>query len=208
MIRRLIAPPALPIVVATLITLSAVASTWSAYQSARWSGVQARNFAEASGNRAVAIQNTAVATTRVTIDAGLFAQWLTADADNNRAAAAALEGRFPKTLGVAFGAWRAAGGPNSPTAPASPFELAQYVVPESRTAENLNREADARFQEGLTANQQSDDYVLMTVIFATIIVIDAVGKEFASLGIRRASVILGASGLLAGGMVLATFPVH
>ena len=170
--------------------------------------MQARNFAEASGGRAAAIQNTSVATARVAIDVNLFAQWLAAEVANNDVAAAALEKRFPKTLAVAFAAWRATGAPAASAAPASPFELAEYVVPESATAENLNRQADARFAKGLDANQQSDDYVLMTVVFAMTIVIDAVGKEFASVGIRRASVVLGGSGLLAGCIVLATFPVH
>jgi hypothetical protein len=205
---KLLSQPALEIVAALLITLSAATSTWSAYQAARWSGVQARSFAEAGTRRAAAIQNTSVATARVTIDVGLFAQWLAAETEDDRTLTAALEARFPRTLAVAFAAWRAAGRPDSAAAPASPFELPEYRLPETTAAEDLNREGDARFQAALDANQQSDDYVLMTVVLAALIVVSALGREFPSLGIRRGAVVLGTTGLLACWTVLATFPVH
>ena len=58
---------------------------------------------------------------------------------------------------------------NTPNAPANPFQMPEYVLPQMQEADRLAAQADALFQTGQDANQTSDDYVLNTVFLAAVL---------------------------------------
>ena len=98
-----------------------MASAWSGYQAARWSGQKTK------ANRATAIaqidagRQEALANRQVTIDAVVFTTWLEASVAGDQVLADEIEARFHDELTPAFDAWR---GPATVVAlpPGSPFE--------------------------------------------------------------------------------------
>jgi hypothetical protein len=74
--------------------------------------------------------------------------------------------RFSPPLITATDAWLATQPLKNPDAPATPFQLAEYVVPQKNQAKELDALADQKFRQANEANDRSDKYVLLTVIFA------------------------------------------
>jgi hypothetical protein len=70
--------------------------------------------------------------------------------------------------------------PSNPKAPATPFALRSYQQADQSRAIHLESVATAQFEEATRANQRSDDYVLMTVIFAMVLFLGAVGTRLGS----------------------------
>src|SRR6056297_1457007 len=66
------------IVTAVLLSLATVASAWSAYQSARWSGEQAKENRSAGAFRTESTRQSDLANQQIGIDVQLFSSWLDA----------------------------------------------------------------------------------------------------------------------------------
>jgi hypothetical protein len=58
---------------------------------------------------------------------------------------------------------------NSATAPPTPFQMPQYSLQETVTSERYQQQADGKFQQALQDNQRSDNYVLLAVLFASVL---------------------------------------
>jgi hypothetical protein len=77
--------------------------------------------------------------------------------------------RFRPEFKVAVDAWVATNPRVNPNAPATPFAMPEYVVGASEEAARLERQAESQAADARTANQRSDNYVLMTIMFATVL---------------------------------------
>ena len=96
---------------------------------------------------------------------------------------------------------------NSPGAPETPFEMPEYELSRAEEADRLEQEAEAAFDEGRVANQQSDDYVLNAVILASVLFLSGIATRFDWLPVRVAIVIAAIALLTLGLYNLATYPV-
>ena len=68
----------------------------------------------------------------------------------------------------------------NPDAPATPFEMDAYSSPGAVEAETLRARADQLAAEARTANQNGDNYVLTTVLFASVRFFAGVSTKLAS----------------------------
>src|SRR5205809_7823705 len=96
---------AIEIIEAVILALVAVATAWSGYQAARWAGMRAENYAEASRLRVTAEGLANLAGQERIYDSDTFNSWLAAKLDGKAEAAEFFERRFRDEYRPAFTAW-------------------------------------------------------------------------------------------------------
>ena len=150
-----------------LLSLTTLATAWSGYQAARWSGEQSQSFARASTMRIKAqAQSTLAGQLRID-DLVLFNSWLDAREAGDRKLAAIYRRRFRPDFVPAFDAWIAAKPFTNPDAPLTPFTMPEYRVSQSTLSSELNAQAGEHSNDAEAANQRADDYVLAVVLLAS-----------------------------------------
>jgi|Tabmets5t2r1_1033131.scaffolds.fasta_scaffold02063_2 hypothetical protein len=196
------------ILAAVVLSLATVLTAWSAFEATKWSGVMAIRFSEANAARTQSAQASATANAKRTIDVTVFAEYLSAVATDERELVAFLQERFRDEFKPAFQAWARQRPRTNPAAPPTPFAMAEYRIAEDAESARLAELADVRGREAREANQRGDNYVLVTVLFASVLFFAGISTKFAGRGIKLGLGILAAVVLVSGIIVLATFPVE
>jgi hypothetical protein len=190
-----------------LLSLTTLATAWSGYQAARWSGEQSQHYARASATR-IKAQQQATAGGQLRIDDLLyFNGWLDARQAGNVKLEAIYERRFRPAFVPAYRAWLAQKPFTNPNAVPGPLYMPQYRLAQDAAAKRLDAQGDDLYQEGTAAKSNDDKYILSTVFFAAVLF-------FAGISLRldwrplRVFVLGMASLLLIGGATfVATLPV-
>jgi hypothetical protein len=190
-----------------LMSLAAVATAWSGYQAARWSGEQSQGYAQASATR-VKSQQASTHSGQVRIDDLLkFDGWLNARAAGDRQLQAIYEDRFRPAFLPAFRAWLRERPFTRGDAIPSPLYEPQYRLSALEHSRALDRQADELYKQGTDAKSNDDHYILSTVFFAAVLF-------FAGISLRldwrrlRIAVLCFAGMLLVGGLVFVlTLPI-
>lgn len=177
-------------------------ATWSAYQSTRWSGVQAEAYSSAAASRTAATQATNIYAAEVQVDVESWLAWLQHYAQGDTEAAAFLRDRLRDDFKPAFDAWLAQV-PAGEAPPGTPFDMDEYESAAEAEAIELNAQADVFADEARRANQTGDNFVLVAVIMASVLFFAGVGTKFQGRFIRLA--MLGGAILLFLGGVLFAF---
>jgi hypothetical protein len=172
----------------------------SAFESAKWSGVQATRFSHASAPTTAGQQTVA--------DVTVFTAWLTVTDEGQTHLAGLLADRFQGEFKVAFDAWLRTDPLTNASAPATPFATPQFEQAGARRATQLEALASTQFTEATDANQRADNYVLMTVLFALVLFFGAISTRFESRAIGVALLTVGAVVFVAAAVITATFPVE
>jgi hypothetical protein len=190
-----------------LLSLTTLATAWSGYQAARWSGEQSQHYARASATRVKAQQASTLAGQLRIGDLLLFDDWLNAHADGKARLAAVVARRFRPEFRPAFRAWLAQKPFTNPQAIPGPQYMPQYKLSSSAQSSALDRQADELYVEGTDAKTNDDHYILSTVFFAAVLF-------FAGISLRlewrplRIGVLGMATVLLLGGLAFVlTLPV-
>ncbi|MCC7161334.1 MAG: hypothetical protein IT331_02480 [Anaerolineae bacterium] len=190
-----------------LLALATVATAWSGYQSTLWGGKQTDHSSAAT----VAIIRTSkyanLAEQKLTLHADLFSQWLGARGANNQPLADFMQRRFPEPLKTAAIAWQATQPLTDPTAPTTPFAMAEYVLPETLEMQHWEAVSEAEFQAAAEAGIIADRYLLFTIIFASVLFFGGVTGKFDAEALNWAVLALGAIGLLLGLAILLSTPI-
>jgi hypothetical protein len=183
-----------------LLSLTTVATAWSGYQAARWSGEQSQHYARASAVR-IASQRQAAAAGQLRIDDLLyFNGWLDARQAGDANLARIYERRFRPEFRPAFRAWVAQKPFTNPDAIAGPLYMPQYRPVEVQVAQRLDGQADVLYEEGTKAKTNDDHYILSTVFFAAVLFFAGISLRLLWRPLRV--VVLGlATLLLLGGLV-------
>ena len=185
----------LELVAVLLLSLTTLATAWSGYQAARWSGEQSQSYARASATRIKAQQQATTGGQFRIGDALLFNGWLNAHDAGDTRLARTYERRFRPEFRPAFQAWVA-----DPAAAPGPQYLPQYKPPEEARAAELDAEADRLYTEGTDSKANDDHYILSTVFFAAVLFFAGISLRLLWRPLRTA--VLGmATVLLLGGLV-------
>lgn len=174
----------LTIVEAALLAFVAVLAAYSGYASSKWSTESRLELARASTARTEASTATSQADTDRNFDSSTFSAWFTAKVAGNTVDEAIAERRFRPPFLVAFNAWLATDPDTNPNAAPGPTYMPQYKLPELHRAAVLDAQATRDFSDGSTAAGHSDDYVLTTVYFATVLFLIAISRHFKPLAAR------------------------
>lgn len=162
------------LVAVILLSVTAIATAWSGFQSSKWGGEMSIAFSKASTARIEASRADGNANRQLTIQVQLYTQWIAAFADEDEKLSSYLSARFPEPLAAAWTAWIELRPQQNPDAPASPFEMPEYVQPDAVASKEADARADGLFQQALDNNQRGDNYTLLAVLFATVLFFAAI----------------------------------
>jgi hypothetical protein len=190
----------LEIAEAVVLALVAIATAWSGYQGAVWSGHQAELYGQASNLRVEAQGALTSANQERLYNASTAAEWLKAEAHGDKRIAEVFERRLLPEFRPAFEAWKKTDPVNNPIAPAGPQLMPEYRSSKTEDAVKLNAQAQEVFEQGTRAQQFSDEYVRVTVTLATVLLLITISQRFRIRNVRV--------GLLVVATLLLCFPVY
>lgn len=191
-----------------LLAVTTLAVAWSGYQSARWGGVQSTKFSQAGALRTESVRASNTAGQLTQIDIGLFTNWINAYANDNQVLVEFYEERFREEFKPAFEAWLTTDPKDNPEAPPSPFVMPEYSVSFAEEAARLEQEAAKTFEEGSEANQTSDDYILNTVLLASVLFLSGIYSRFKAIRGRLVLILFALLILVIGLINIAIYPVN
>jgi hypothetical protein len=169
---------AIEIIEALILALVAVATAWSGYQAAEWAGKRARQYSEATRFRVTAEGLATLAGQERIYDSDTFNSWLAAKLDGKDQAAEFFERRFRDEYRPAFTAWLGTDPLNKPKAPPGPIFMPEYHNAKHERFLGLNKEAADVAEQGTKSGETGDEYVRITVLLATVLLITAIGQRF------------------------------
>jgi hypothetical protein len=179
-----------------LMSVTTLATAWSGYEAARWSGEQAQSFARASTVRIKAQEQAAAAGQRRIDDNLLFNGWLDAYEAGDRKLAAVYERRFRPAFVPAFRAWLAQRPFTNPRAIPGPLYMPQYRPVELARAAELDAQADELYRSGTKARSNDDKFILSTVFFAAVLFFAGISLRLLWRPLRI--LVLGLAGVMLG----------
>lgn len=199
---------ALEILAVLLMSVTTLATAWSGYQAARWSGEQSQSFARASAVRIKAQQmQTRAGQTRID-DLLYFNGWLDARQAGNQALATVYERRFRPEFVPAFRAWIAQRPFTNPRAVPGPLYMPQYKLAASARSAELDRQADELYLKGTEARSDDDKYILSTVFFAAVLFFAGISLRLLWRPLRVVVLGLAAAMLVVGLGFVLSLPVE
>ncbi|HXV58218.1 MAG TPA: hypothetical protein VD704_10160 [Gaiellaceae bacterium] len=190
-----------------LLAVAAVATAWSSYQSARWSGEQAIAFSSSNAARVNASRASARADQLSQVDVSTFIAWTQAYATGNELLGDFYFRRFRDEFRPAVDAWIATRPLQNEDAPLTPFAMDEYRVAERERAAELDAEASRQTELARRNNQRSDNYVLALVLFASSLFFAGISTKLSGLSHQATLLTIGWLVFLATLVWVLTFPV-
>src|SRR5271163_41991 len=157
--RRSLRHLALEIMEAVVLAIVAIATAWSGYQAALWTGHQSELYGQASKLRVGAEGVATYANQERLYNASTVVEWLKAEAHGDKKLADLFERRFLPEFRPSFEAWKKTDPLNNPNAPPGPQSMEGYRSAKTEEAARLNDQATEVFEQGTRDRQFSDEYV-------------------------------------------------
>jgi hypothetical protein len=195
------------IVATVLLAVTALATAWSGYQASLWDGIQSSNYTQASAARTEASQNHTEANQLRLGDLSVFENYVDATLDGDTKLADFYRHRFRDEFEPAFAAWIALDPFTNPDAPTSPLAMPEYRLADDQKAQELTTDAEAKFNEGEDANNNSDTYTAATLFFAAALFFAAISERFSYVRARASLLGMAVLGLIGGTILMLTQPV-
>ena len=189
-----------------LLSAAAIGTAWSGYQAARWSGREAHNFALAEGSHAKSTREVVSAGEARVQDLADFERWLDLETTGDQTLADLHAAHFQGALRTAFGPWLAQDPLNNPNAIPTPLKMPEYHPAEAERAAQLERNADHLVEDGSTARDRADEYVLNTVFFASVLFFAGISLRISTERLRIGILALGVAFLVYGVVQIILLP--
>ena len=178
------------IIEALILALVAVATAWSGFQAAQWAGKRAEEYAKANRLRVTAEGLATLAGRERIYDSDTFNSWLVAKLDGKGQAAEFFERRFRDEYRPAFAAWMSTDPFNNAQAPPGTIFMPDYHNAKHEQFLGLNKQGSEVADQGTKSGETGDQYVRITVLLATVLLITAIGQRFRFRAVRVAFMIL------------------
>lgn len=173
----------LELVIAIVLSLATLGSTWCGYQSGQWGGQQ--NSAQSAGDTSErkAAESTIVALQRRTQDGLVVLEFWKAMRTGDATVAETIRAHMNPILRTAVQASIDNGILTNPEA-AGPLQRPEYLLPEEVEAAAMREEAARLKLSAGIAGQRSGKYVLLTLMFASVLFFGGIGGTFTNRRIR------------------------
>jgi hypothetical protein len=174
----------LEILEAIVLAMVAIATAWSGYQAARFDGLQDERYEQSTRMRVQAQGLASRGGQEQLYDASTVVEWIKAESAGNHKLAQLFERRFRPEAKIAFDAWLKTDPLNNPNAPVGPLLMPEYHNAHLEESAKLSDEATKEFEAGSKARSKSDDYVRVTVLLATVLLLVAISQRFKTHKVR------------------------
>jgi hypothetical protein len=170
---------------AIILSLATTCSAWCAYQSKVWGDLQNSLDATANEKSQNAAEHRLMAGEVRGAEAMLILKIVEAKTEGKDQLAEFLSSRlFPHTQ-AALKAWWKADPFNNTNAPRTPFQMEQYKQVMLEEAKLEDEQAKELHASAARANETANKYILLTVLFASVLFFGGVGGTFESPTVRR-----------------------
>ena len=193
---------------AIILSLATILTAWCGYQATRWSGEQALYYSEASALRIKSAQSNGQATQTSAMHVGLFVQYAAAISQDNKNLADFL---YPPLSADRESGDRCVAGHSA----AQKSRCARQSVPDARVRASADAAGKgARCAGGsevcarpMKRTNAPISYVLLTVIFASVLFFGGISTQFESRAIETGMLVVAMIVLIATAAVMLTFPL-
>ncbi|GMQ86360.1 MAG: hypothetical protein BMS9Abin07_1934 [Acidimicrobiia bacterium] len=176
------------VIVALILSATAVATAFSAFQAGKWGGAMTVAFNEAALGRTIAATDIAQASRDISGDRATFSSYVLALASGDDTSAAILFEEFRDEVKPLIEAWVLGDPLNNPEV-RSPFDDPSYsVIGTVDDAVVALDEAEAFTTIALEGRANVGNYTLLTVVFAVVLFLAGLSRQFRS---RPVSIALG-----------------
>lgn len=165
---------------AIVLSLATVGTAWCGYQATRWNGEKSGFSSDANSANLHAAQLANRAVLADSRNVGLFVEWSAAVYQEDQEFADFLLERFPTELAVVTEAWLALEPMKNPNAPLTPFDMPEYHLEDLAVSEELLVQVEADQAKASEASQTANRYVLLTVLFASVLFFGGISGKFKS----------------------------
>jgi hypothetical protein len=190
-----------------LMAAATLGSSWSAYQSSLWNGVQTFRLMDAAALSRAADKKTLAANQLRAVEASLFVEYARDLHEGRTALSGFLLARMPPELQQAIKAWIATQPLKNPQAPTTPFVMPEYRVAAEDEARELKMKADATYDEAQRANRTSDAYTMIGVLYTASLFLAGLTSAFEEKLVRRTVLVLSFSMLVLALIVMVGKPI-
>lgn len=159
----------LDVLSAVILAFATVLSSWCAFQSSQWNGEQYFRIDDENLAESKRLQAEINAMQRKSGETNYFLYYLQAVREKDTVHARFLMNRFPPHMRKAFDAWMATDPYRNGAAPASPFQMAEYVLPELQEAAVYRKQSRAFKTSANEADRNSDNYLLLSILISTVL---------------------------------------
>lgn len=195
------------IVCAIVLSLATTASAWCAYQSKLWVGAQAaRGNAAGAASRQAALDALAAYQVRA-FDASMFISYMDARLTSNQPMEQFLFQRFRPEMKRAVEAWLTIDPLNNANAPPSPLHMQEYSLKETAHIAQREKAVEVAMAAARQAGGNSDNYMLLTVMFASVLFFGGIARSFDSRRLRLVLAIVAFGLFLVNLGMLAFLPI-
>lgn len=156
-------------IIVVLLAVASLLAAWGGYQAGLWSGDKSTLVTTAEAKQVDATRATTIGYQFMQIDVATFFNWLNAYKSGNTVLATFYSDRFTPQLRPAFDAWWAADPMTNAEAPADPFGMPEYQVPQLLEAAQLDAESHQAFATAEHYGATSDAFVLSTLLLAVVL---------------------------------------
>ncbi len=195
------------LLVTVLLVAAAVATSWSSFQATRWNGEQAKAASRTNAIRIDAARAQGQAQAQTQVDVATFIAWADADRRGESELADFYVDRFRDEFRPAFDAWMATRPLENPTAPPTPFAMAEYQVASRNEAARLDTAAEASAAEVRQDIQRASNYVLTVVLYAIVLFFAGMSTRIGNRRLRWVLTLTGCLVFVTTIAWIATFPV-
>jgi hypothetical protein len=194
---------------AVILSLATTCSAWCAYQSKLWSGEQGRLSGEAGSHTRKAARNVLIEMQARSLEAPLFIKFFEAKQAENDKLAQFYADRLPQQAKLALLAWWNTNPLENSGAPSSPFDMDEYKKLQLDSISKVDEQQATTIGERAgAAGRNSDTYVLLTVLFASVLFFGGVGNTFESRRLRRTMIYISLVLFLVTFAILVSMPVQ
>jgi hypothetical protein len=196
----------LEVIEAVVLAAVAVLTAWSGYQAAKWDARSASAYALSSQLNAQSQEQKTLAGQDHLYDVLALMSWVQATRGGDREYAAMLERRFRPEYSVAFQAWVKTDPFHNANAPLGPAFMPEYKSARVEKSRELEQKARESYERGISSRETGDEYVRITVVLATVLLLTALSQRFRIHAARVGLVAIASIMLVVAIWWIATFP--
>jgi hypothetical protein len=169
---------------AIVLAVVAIATAWSGYQAAKWDASSAEQYSLNSTTMILSQERATASGQYRLYDVLTFNGWMFANSKGDKLLMDFYERRFRPEFRVAFDEWIKLDPLHNLDAPPGPALMPTFKDPIAEDAASIAKQAKVYFDQAVAARETGDQYVKVTVLLATVLLLTALSQRFKSLSPR------------------------